>query len=457
MMSENYMTFAVDPRSTKQLEEKGLRMALLSADDHVYAPWMEAVNRGFHEPRPTAEFIQARGTKAPHRRMTGVWDATLVEAETPVATASSWPTELTVPGERSVTGWAVSTITVAPTHRRRGLASAMLEAELRTAHALGVPVAILTASEATIYRRWGFAPAAMTANWTIDPRRVKWIGPRASGRVQYVEVEQLLVDGRAIVEAARLATPGLIHFDGQLWERLFGIGDEALARTMRFLRYDDDGGVPQGLAVYSVLKDVTHGGRSVVELLHLSAATDDAYAGLWRFLLELDLIGEVRATMRPVEEPFAWQISDYRAAVKSNEHDHLWTRILDVPAALEARSYSAPGRIVFEVADPLGFAAGRWLLTIDPSGTGAVTKLADTGRAGSGLAGSGLADAASPGVDTASVVSLGVNELSSLYLGGVSAALLARAGTISESTPGAATAIDASFRSTITPWLNIWF
>ncbi|MEO6944489.1 MAG: GNAT family N-acetyltransferase, partial [Lacisediminihabitans sp.] len=162
-MSENYLTFAVDSRSAEQLARGGLRMALLSTDDGAYLPWMEAVNRGFHEPRPTMEFIQARATKAPHRRMTGIWDASLSNPASPVATASSWPTELTVPGTRSVTAWAISTITVAPTHRRRGIARAMLEAELRTAHALGVPVAILTASEATIYRRWGFAPAAMTA------------------------------------------------------------------------------------------------------------------------------------------------------------------------------------------------------------------------------------------------------------------------------------------------------
>jgi predicted acetyltransferase len=259
--------------------------------------------------------------------------------------------------------------------------------------------------------------------------------------VQYVDAERLLVDGHAVTEAARLATPGLIQFDGQLWERLFGIGDEELAKTLRFLRYDDAAGTPQGFAVYSVPTEETHTGRAIVEVRHLSAATDDAYAALWRFIFELDLIGEVRAAMRPVEEPFAWQISDYRAAVKSNEHDHLWARILDVPAALEARRYSAPGSIVFEVADPLGFADGRWLLTIDLSGTGTVTRLDGATAAAAGAAG----------------VALGVNELASLYLGGVSAALLARAGSITEQTPGAADVIDAAFRSAVPPWLNIWF
>ncbi|MEO6944595.1 MAG: sterol carrier protein domain-containing protein, partial [Lacisediminihabitans sp.] len=278
--------------------------------------------------------------------------------------------------------------------------------------------------------------------WTIDPRRARWTGPQASGRVQYVDDEQLLVDGADIIEAARLATPGLIYFAGQLWERLLGIGDQDLARTARFLRYDDTEGKPEGFAIYSVLKEETHKGQAILEVRFLSAATDEAYAGLWQFLLELDLVGEIRAPMRPVEEPLSWQISDYRAAVKSNEHDHLWARILDVPATLAARRYSAPGCIVFDVADPLGFAAGRWLLVIDQSGVGAVSKLADD---------------AIPEPSTTSVVSLAVNELSSLFLGGVSATLLARAGVIVERTPGAASAIDASFRSNVTPWLSIWF
>lgn len=448
-------------------------MALLGPDDEEYVPWMDAINRGFHEPRPTAEFMASRGAKAPHRRMTGVWDATMADPVSPIATASSWPTQLTVPGGTSVTAWAISTVTVSPTHRRRGVASAMLQAELRTARDLGVPVAILTASEATIYRRWGFAPAAMMATWTIDPRRVSWTGRLPSGRVHYVDAERLLVDGYAVTEAARLATPGLIQFDGQLWERLFGIGDEELAKTLRFLRYDDAAGTPQGFAVYSVPREETHTGRAIVEVRHLSAATEDAYAALWRFIFELDLIGEVCAPMRPVDEPFAWQISDYRAAVKSNEHDHLWARILDLPAALEARRYGAPGSIAFEVADPLGFADGRWLLTIDPSGTGAVTRLDGeaatlTGEAANGVPGTDAANGAAgadgadgtdgtAGADGAARVALGVNELGSLYLGGVSAALLARAGAITEQTPGAAAAIDAAFRSSVPPWLNIWF
>lgn len=438
-MSQAHQTHPIDPDSAAHLAAEGLRFELLLPERDDVSAWMDAVNRGFHEPRPTAEFIEARRAQSPHRRISGVWDDTLADVGAPVATASSWPTELTVPGARSVTSWAISTITVSPTHRRRGIAGAMIQAELRTAAALGVPVAILTASEATIYQRWGFAPAAMAATWTVDTRRAGWAGPRPSGRVQYVTGEQLLVDGPVIIERMRLSTPGLIAFDGQLWERLLGIGDEETSRGARFLRYDDADGTPQGFAIYSVAREETHSGGAIVSVRYAAAASDDASAAIWRFLFALDLVGEVRAELRPVQEPFAWQVRDGRAAVKSQERDHLWARILDVAAALEGRSYSASGSVVLEVSDALGFAAGRWLLEVDSSGAGRVTRLDGSTQ------------------HPAPVVALGVNELSAIYLGAVSAGLLARAGTIAELTDGAAELVDRMFRSPVTPWLSIWF
>jgi hypothetical protein len=182
----------------------------------------------------------------------------------------------------------------------------------------------------------------------------------------------------------------------------------------------------------------------------------------------------VRAPLRPVAEPFAWQIRDGRAAVKSKERDHLWARILDVPAALQARTYWAAGRVVFDVTDALGFAAGRWLLEVDDAGLGRVTRLGEAGAeslasagGASGIAGAGGAGGAAvvagagtwgaAGAGGAAVVALGVNELSATYLGGVPAGLLARAGSISELTDGAANAVEAMFRSPVTPWLSIWF
>ena len=262
------------------------------------------------------------------------------DAATPVATVSSWPTPLTLPGDTSVSGWAISSVTVAPTHQRRGIARALLEAELRTADSLGVPLAILTVSEATIYSRFGFAPTTMTADLEIDTRRASWTGPTASGRVQFISLEQLNEVGRDVAERARRGVPGEIELDDHLWGRLIGLlGDEkGESKNLRAVIYHDAAGQPQGFALYRLEGDPADFSSHTATVEHLRTVTDDAYAGLWRYLLELPLVSTVSAPLRSVDEPLVWQVSDPRAVRAVRRRDHLWARILDVTAALEARA-----------------------------------------------------------------------------------------------------------------------
>jgi Predicted acetyltransferase involved in intracellular survival and related acetyltransferases len=301
---------------------------------------------------------------------------------------------------------------------------------------------MLTVSEATIYGRYGFGPSAMAADLEIETRRARWTGPEASGRVHFVSPQQLQAECRAVYERARLRTPGEIELDDYLWGRFAGVfgDDEEQAKQLRALRYDDAEGTAQGFAIYRVSGGETDFTKHTVRIQQLLAATDDAYAGLWRHLLELDLVTTVSALLRSVDEPVRWQIADARA-VRATHMDHLWTRILNVPEALSARTYAAPGMLVFEVTDPLGFAAGLFAVSIDGAGAAQVTQF--------------IGDDPLPA--DAAALALSVNELSSLYLGGVSAHTLARAGRVRELTPGAADAADASFRSAVTPWLSSWF
>jgi len=441
MNSYDHSSLPIDAEAVAALAADGLRFELVDNSENGSFPvWLQSVVRGFFGERMSPEVLAARQKTAHLRRNSGVYDDTAADAATPVATAASWPSDLTIPGHSTIPAWAISAITVSPTHRRRGIARAMLEAELRTARALGYPIAMLTVSESTIYSRWGFAPSAMAADWSIKTARATWIGPQASGRVHVVEAEHLRTIGLDLVDRVRLQTPGQMSFSGVLWERMLGltVGTESQAKKLRHLRYDDANGELQGFAVYSI-REEDPPAQATLDLSYLVSATDDAYAGLWQHLLAMDLIGEIRAPDRSIDEPLRWQIADYRSAYKSLERDHLWTRILDVPAALTARRYHAPGHLVFDVKDELGFAAGRFLVTISSDGTAIVGPL----------------EGDIP--DDADAVALSVNELSAIYLGGVSPVLLHRAGRIEELTPGAAAAAELCFRSATTPWLSIWF
>ena len=441
MVSTDYLNAPIDRISAESLATQGLTLALVdTADRTAFEGWLQNEARGFHGPTESAEVIERQLEGLAYRRTTGVWDSSSPDAATPIATLSSWSGPLTVPGHSSVESWLISGVTVSPTHRRRGIARALLESELRTADALGVPLAILTVSEATIYARYGFAPAVMAADWTIDARRAAWTGPATHGRLHFVAPEQARVDLETLLESVRLESPGQVEPWALQLDRITGLmgDDKDRIKRLRAVRYDDVAGEPRGLAIFTLSEKSDLFGFSLdVEML--VASSDDAYAALWRFLLEQDLVSTVTAKLRSDTEAVAWQIADFRAARVTAQRDHLWVRILDVKAALEARSYSAHGNIVLELTDPLGFAEGRYLLEISDDGAGTVEEL--------------FGDAP----ENAAVIALSVNELGALYLGGVSAVTLTRAGRITEVRDGSATAVDASFRSAVTPWLSTWF
>ncbi|WP_416173192.1 sterol carrier protein domain-containing protein [Cryobacterium sp. 10C3] len=267
--------------------------------------------------------------------------------------------------------------------------------------------------------------------------------------------ESLRHDAPAIFDAARRRGAGDVDRRDSLWDQILGLTTPALAEpseaaaptpttaatpTRQTVRFDDPTGRPKGFAVYSVtLEGDAYPGR--LDVVDLVAATDAAYTALWRFLLDLDLIGEVSAPLRSTAEPLVWQLENPRAVRASAERDHLWLRLLDVPAALEHRRYAAPGVFLLDVSDDLGIAGGEFLLTVSPDGAGSAHPLA--------------AGEATPA--GAAHLSLSVAALSALYLGGPSAVVLSRAGRVTEHTEDAATQVDAAFRSGQPPHLSTWF
>jgi predicted acetyltransferase len=428
----------IDPTSAQRLAQAGLELRLVDLDDPAaHTAWLQADRRGFHMTAGTDAQLGEVREHAPRRRTTGVFDPESLITGEPVATTQSWVAPLTVPGGGTVPLWSIASVTVAPTHRRRGIARALLEGELRAAAGQGLPLAGLTVSETTIYGRYGFGAASFADDTEIETRRVRWTGPDAPGRLRFVEPAQLLPDALRIQDAVRAFQPGAVRYDEHLMGSAIGVyGDER--ERIRAVRYDDAEGVSQGFACYALSPAEGDFTKHTATVRYLLGATDEAVAALWRFLLELDLVATVKAFERPVDEPMNWQVGDLRAS-RRRRFDRLWLRILDVPAVLAARRYAAPATIALEVEDALGFAAGRFLLEVGADGAGRARRL----------------DGAAP--QGAASVALPVTELSAIYLGGVPATTLARAGRITERTAGAALALERAFAAERAPWLTLEF
>jgi predicted acetyltransferase len=434
MASLDWKNAPADPRAAEAVAANGLDYRIVGAEDPaIFDPFYGALTRGFLGGEPNAEQQVASRESLAFRRFTGVYDPAGLDVAQPVGTVASWVTELTMPGGRSIPMWAVSGVTVAPTHRRKGIARAMLEGELRTAAAAGVAIAGLTVSEATIYGRFGFSPATFATNWSIDTKRAVWVGPRPDGRLDFVARDGLRDLLAEVHGRVRLSRPGEIEAWPGLWQRMSGTspGQEGGGKV-RGVRYADAAGTTRGVAVYRLSEEGGDFTKHELQLSYLVSETPDAYAALWRFVLEHDLVSVVKAELRSVDEPLRWMIADQRGAtIETTEHH--WLRILDVPEVLSTRRYAAAGEFTLRVTDPLGFAEGSWRV-----------RVADGGRARV-QADDGPAD-----------VTLSVNALSSMVLGGVRPATLARAGLIAGESAVLA-ALEAVLVSDETAYLSLWY
>lgn len=432
-LDDTFHSAALDADLRSALEAQGLRVGRVSDDDRPGTDrWLDAVARGFLDGERNDTHRQAFFDRTAYRRKIGVFDDSGPDAAVPVASFASWGAELSVPGG-TVPACAISSVTVAPTHRRRGILRQVMAGELRTAAGLGYPLAILTVSESGIYGRFGFAPAAHAAHWKIDVRRARWTGPEAPGRIDFVTREEGRRLAPALHDRIRVTSPGEIDMPGGHWDRFYGTRpDVEKAEERRVVQYRSPEGEVDGLAIYSISHNHDDFAASTVEVIQLLAATDAAYAGLWRFFLSMDLIGTVTAGELSLDEPLWWMIADQRAATITTR-DHQYLRILDVPAALAARRYDVTDTVAFEVTDPLGIASGVFVLSAgEDVGVDAVAE-------------------APVGVP---LVRLGVAELSALLLGGVSPVTLAKAGRLDADEPER---IARLFASTTTPRLSFWY
>lgn len=422
-----------DPTSTAMLAEAGLSYRVVdAADDEQRVPFQRAISRGFLGAEPTDEALEDGRASFDARRNIGVYDPQAADGR-PVATTDSWVTPLTLPGGGEIGMWAISGVTVAATHRRRGIARALLEGELRAAASAGVALAGLTVSETTIYGRYGFGHAVPMMRFHVDTRRAGWAGPAPEGSLQFIDRETLAREIAAVHERVRHARSGQIPGWTGRWRGIAGLYSADSARDrVRGVRYLDAAGEVRGVLAYVVSeKDGTF--RFALDVRILLGETTEATAALWRFALQHDLVDTVTADLRPLDDPLPLLVVDQRG-VTQTVHDHGWLRILDVPTALAARTYSAPSDLVLGVRDDLGFADGSWRLRVDAEGRAEVEE----------------AGGAAPDVV------LGVAALSALFGGAVRASSLRAAGLL-DADADTVHQLDRTFLALPAPALDIWY
>ena len=357
------------------------------------------------------------------------------DGDTIIGTATIMSFDLTVPGGGQVGTAGVTGVAVLPTHRRRGVLSSLMDRQLADIAAGHEPVAALFASESAIYGRYGYGAATSRFSYTIRRGEGQLDVPADAPRLRIVPPKEHLASLKHIYAALQVTRPGMLTRSDRYWSAV--LADPEFSREgsspQRCVLAEDEAG-PRGYALYGAVPKWGSDGVpaeeiNVYELFGVDLAATTA---LWSDLLSRDLVSEVNARGRAVDDPLQYQIAD-RRRLRPRYADGMWVRLVDVPTALAQRSYAAPIDVVIEVADErLPANSGRWRL-----------------QAG------GLTDPAKPSCERSTAdpdLVVPVAALGAGYLGGTRLGGLAAAGQIGELRPGAVAELSAAMWWDPAPW-----
>lgn len=364
-----------------------------------------------------------------------------------VGTTSSHLAQMTLPGLSRCGVAAVTEVSVAPTHRRRGLLTAMMRRQLGDLREGHEPLAVLLASEGGIYSRFGYGAATFGARYVVDKRRARLSAPipapddpgssGSSGSVRLVYRAQAVESFPVVFNAYVPTRVGEVDRLNGDWGEVLGeaSGESEDTKSRFFACFEQDGRI-DGYAVYRVAPiDPVDRHRRAVFLEDFCTLTDAAYMSLWRYLLGIDLTAELRTGPRPVDEPVRFALEDLRDLQSAMLRDRTWVRLVDVAPALARRNYVDGGELILEVADPFcPWNEGRFRLSVDSGGNAAVER-----------------------VSSAPDLVLPVEALGATYLGGVRFTALAEVGRIVERTEGSAQRADRMFNEQRPPFCTTAF
>ena len=328
----------------------------------------------------------------------------------------------------------VTNVGTLPGYRRRGLIRELVTRGLSDARDRGQSCAILWASFAAIYQRFGYGLASMWLDYHWDPRYGRLLGPPATGQADVVSFE----DGRPIAEElfAAYAAPRnlVIERDEARWNRQFE-PEVPDWKPHQIVVYRDASGAPRGYLTHRnrEAEGFNPGPNQYMRVNSFFALDVDAYRGLWNFLAAHDLVREIEMVRAP-EDDLALLLLEEPRTLRRRTGDGLWMRVADVELALGQRPYGGAGGLTIAIEDELcDWNAGSYHLETD----GPASRVTRTTEA---------ADLTIP-----------VARFAQLLSGFASASQLARAGLIEADRPEALELADRLFATEYRPYCQDGF
>ena len=413
-----------------------MTIELRPVTDQNFVEWRKAVRQGFgHQVHPD-DIARVRNDRAELDRLVAAVDT---GSDRIVGTGGADSYSLTVPGGATVPMAGVAYMTTSVTHRRQGAFSGIMGRIHDSARERGDVISGLWASQSHLYGRFDYGLAINSYDWEIDPSYGDFThspiaeDDESDAHVYFVDAEEAAAILPGIYEQMHEQTIGSVDRNSGRWR--YELFDEERVRGGAgplFFAVCEEAGEQTGYVAYR-MRRIGNSDIATLEVWEQVSVTDTAHATMWRFLLNFELVDKIIAVNRPADDPLWWMLSDPRRLSRKS-HDSLWLRLLDIPKALEARTYNAGGRLkIGLVSESQPAISGTYVLEIDDS-QAAVKKTTDKPD-----------------------VVMTPDDLASIYLGGVTPGPLVEAGRIDAITTGSLAKLHGMFSTDSTPWCAHYF
>lgn len=396
-------------------------MEIRQVRDEEFFQWRIAVrgSLGYHTNLESTKFMRAHRVEI---------DRLLVctDGDTMAGSGGADSFDMTLPGGAQVPVAGVAYITTAPTHRRRGVQRSIMKRIHDDARERGDVASILWASQSLLYGRYGYGNTMPVHNWHIDLRHTSYeYAPEWSGCYVKVERDEAIPLMTEAYERTRPHRTGMITRTAKRW--LYEI--HPIETKDEFFVIYVEGNDALAYARYTIDKDPDDEFKGTMHVVEAVAATDAAHAALWRYLFDQELVDDLKAHARPIDDPLVWMLAEPRR-LRRTLTDAIWMKFLDIPAMLEQRTYPVADSLTLQIID-------------------AETKEPRNLAVEFGTEGGTCRD-----TNAAPDLVMNEAELSAMYAGAVECSMLADIGLVDVSvrTPDAALRADAVFRTSPAGW-----
>jgi predicted acetyltransferase len=265
----------------------------------------------------------------------------------------------------------VTTVGTLPVYRRRGNLRKIMTAYFEMLHDRGDPsIAILYASRAAIYQRYGYGIVSSRNSYRIEPRFLQFANPvETPGRFRELgdsdEEFGVLVD---LYRRFRSSRTGYTHRGRAMWKA--GVLADATSGGVLGRVVYEENGTPLGYTVYAIAStDAQPGPQQKLTIRDVTWLSASAYQAIWQYYANMDLVVEIAWERAPTDDPLPHMLIEPRM-LQAVSGDGLLGRIVDVEQALVKRPYPEDATLIFEAIDELcPWNNGRWKLETAGSGS----------------------------------------------------------------------------------------